>query len=40
MTGLAANLDGRRPDQREVCLLKPFRTIRLAAAVQGLLVQS
>ena len=40
MTGLAVNLDGRRPDPHEVCLLKPFGTIRLAAAVQGLMVRS
>jgi CheY-like chemotaxis protein len=37
MTGKPANLDGRRPDPREVRLLKPFRPHRLAAAVGELM---
>ncbi len=37
MTGKPANLNGRRPDPREVCLLKPFGPPRLAAAVRHLL---
>lgn len=37
MTGKPANLDGRRPDPREVCLVKPFGPPRLAAAVQELM---
>ena len=40
MTGKPANLDGRRPDPREVCLLKPFNPPRLAAAVHELMGQS
>jgi DNA-binding response OmpR family regulator len=40
MTGRPANLDGRRPDPREVCLLKPFGPPRLAAAVHHLLGRS
>ena len=40
MTGRPANLDGRCPDQREVCLLKPFNPPRLAAAVRGLMGRS
>ncbi len=37
MTGKPVNLNGRRPDPREVCLLKPFGPPRLAAAVRHLL---
>ncbi len=37
MTGKPANLDGRRPDPREVRLLKPFGPHRLAAAVGELM---
>jgi hypothetical protein len=37
MTGRPANLDGRRPGPREVCLLKPFGPPRLAAAVGELM---
>lgn len=37
MTGNPANLNGRRPDPREVCLLKPFNPPRLAAAVRDLM---
>jgi DNA-binding response OmpR family regulator len=37
MTGKSANLNGRRPDPREVCLLKPFGPPRLAAAVRDLM---
>ena len=40
MTGKPANLDGRRPDPREVCLHKPFSPPRLAAEVRGLLGRS
>ena len=40
MTGKSANLNGRRPDPREVCLLKPFGPPRLAAAVRHLLERS
>ena len=40
MTGRPANLDGRRPDPREVCLLKPFGPPRLAAAVGELMGRS
>jgi DNA-binding response OmpR family regulator len=40
MTGWAANLDGRGRNSREVCLLKPFGPLRLAAAVNGLLGRS
>lgn len=37
MTGNPANLGGRCPDPREVCLLKPFGPPRLAAAVHELM---
>ena len=40
MTGQPANLNGRRPDPREVCLLKPFGPPRLAAAVHHLMGRS
>ena len=40
MTGKPANLNGRGPDPREVCLLKPFGPPRLAAAVRHLLERS
>jgi DNA-binding response OmpR family regulator len=40
MTGKPANLGGRRPDPREVCLLKPFGPPRLVAAVHGLMGRS
>lgn len=37
MTGNPANLSGRPPEPREVCLLKPFGPPRLAAAVHELM---
>ena len=37
MTGKPSNVGGRRPDPREVCLLKPFGPPRLAAAVRDLM---
>jgi CheY-like chemotaxis protein len=37
MTGNPANLDGRRPDPREICLHKPFGPPRLTTAVQDLM---
>jgi two-component system OmpR family response regulator len=40
MTGKPSNLGGRRPDPREVCLVKPFGPPRLAAAVHELMGQS
>ena len=40
MTGKPANLDGRGPDPREVCLFKPFGPPRLTAAVHRLMDQS
>ena len=40
MTGKSANLNGRRPDPREVCLLKPFGPPQLAAAVHELMGRS
>jgi len=40
MTGRPANLNGRGPDPREVCLLKPFGPPRLAAAVRHLMGRS
>ena len=40
MAGNPANLDGRRPGSREVCLLEPFGPPRLTAAVHGLLDRS
>lgn len=40
MTGKPSNLGGRRPDPREVCLVKPFGPPRLAAAVHELMGRS
>lgn len=40
MSGKPANLNERRPDPREVCLLKPFAPRRLAAAVHRLMGRS
>ena len=40
MTGRPSNLGGRRPDPREVCLVKPFGPPRLAAAVHELMGRS
>lgn len=40
MTGNPANLNERRPDPREVCLLKRFAPRRLAAAVRRLMGRS
>ncbi|GAA0588754.1 response regulator [Craurococcus roseus] len=37
ITGKPSNLGGRRHDPREICLLKPFGTPRLAAAVHELM---
>jgi hypothetical protein len=40
MTGNPANLGGRRPDPREVCLFKPFGPPVLTTAVHGLMDRS
>ena len=40
MTGKPSNLNGRRSDPREVCLVKPFGPPRLAAAVHELMGRS
>ena len=40
MPGKPSNLGERRPDPREVCLLKPFGSPRLVAPVHGLLGRS
>lgn len=40
MTGKPSNLNGRNPDPREVCLVKPFGPPRLAAAVNELMGRS
>lgn len=40
MTGKPSNLNDRRPDPREVCLVKPFGPPRLAAIVNELLGRS
>lgn len=40
MTGRPSNLGGRGRDPREICLLKPFGTPRLAAAVHELMGRS
>lgn len=40
ITGKPSNLGGRRHDPREICLLKPFGTPRLAAAVHELMGRS
>ena len=40
ITGRSSNLGGRCHDPREICLLKPFGTPRLAAAVHELMGRS
>ena len=40
ITGRSSNLGGRGRDPREICLLKPFGTPRLAAAVHELMSRS
>ena len=40
MTGRPSNLGGRRPEPREICLVKPFVPPRLAAAVHELMGRS